>query len=79
MVGVGDTWKVWLHQIYLTCDALQQNREQVTFWVIWVFGIKIHTVWKYTLSGLYGYQNQVHTPTFWDMAICVNDHKQFLC
>ena len=39
-------------QLYL-CDALPQNREQMTFWVKWVFGIIVRSI----LSVLSLYQN----------------------
>ena len=52
---------------YKICNALPQNREQVKFWVKWVFDIIVTS----SLSALIWYQNQVHTPTFWDMTICV--------
>ena len=48
------------------CDALPQNSEQVTFWVKQVSGIIVRS----TLWALIWYQNQVHTPTLWDMTIC---------
>ena len=60
---------------HILCEALPQNREQVTFWVKWVFGIIV----RRTLSALIWYQNQVRTSsTFWDVTICVWDLKRFL-
>ena len=58
----------------IICDALLQNREQATFWAKWVFGIIV----SHILPALIWYQNQVHTSTFWDMIICVQDCQQFL-
>ena len=50
------------------CEALPQNREQVTFWVKWVFGIIVRTI----LPALIWYQNKVCTPILlWGMTICV--------
>ena len=56
------------------CEALQQNREQVTVWVILVFGIIVRS----THSALIYYQNQVLTHNFWDMTIYVWDLERFL-
>ena len=57
------------------CEALPQNREQVTFWVKWGFVIIVRSIF----SALIWYQNQVHTPpTFWEMTICAEDLKRLL-
>ena len=46
-------FQICLSQI--KCDALPQNREQVTFWAKWVFGITVENI----LSAVIWYQNLV--------------------
>ena len=46
--------------MYDICEALSQNREQVTFWAKWVFGIVVES----TFSALIWYKNQVDIPPF---------------
>ena len=59
----------FLQKFLYICDALTQNREQVTFWVQWVSDIFL----RRTLTALIWCQNQVHTPTFGDIHhLCIN-------
>ena len=60
-----------IKNLVLKCEALPQNREQVTLWVKWVFGIIVKNTLSVSIWIKFWYQNQVHTaPTFWDMTIC---------
>ena len=48
-------------------DALQQKREQVIFWVKWVFDFIV----RGTLSALIWYQIQFHIPTVLELTFCM--------
>ena len=59
------------------CDALPQNSSGTSLILGKMSFFDILYV-KSTLSALIWYQNQVHTfHTFWDINICVEDHKHF--